>query len=391
MTKKNICRLSAALLIALSISTYSCKQTDGHAADAPDHDYSAITEAEEADHEHSGGNEIELPAENAENFGVVTTEIVPGAFSEVVEVSGTIAPSPSDKSTVSARSAGIVTIARGISEGKAVSAGQTIATISARGVAGGDANEAAAIELRAAKRELDRATPLHDDGIISTRDFNEIKRRYEIARAASAGSTGTGTVTTAPTSGVITSLLVNQGQYVEAGEPLATISGNSALVLRADLPEREVGFLNSISGAKIRTSYNDEIIDLASINGKLMSAPSGANASGGYTPVYFSLSNDGRLVNGAFCDVYLLGREKPSVITVPVNAVSEQQGNFFVYVRLSADHYEKRPVKLGHTDGASYEIVSGLHQGDVVVTEGMTYVRLAESSGNIPEGHSHNH
>ncbi len=35
------------------------------------------------------------------------------------------------------------------------------------------------------------------------------------------------------------------------------------------------------------------------------------------------------------------------------------------------------------------EIKSGLKPGDEVVTEGTTFVRLAETSGVVPEGHKH--
>lgn len=345
---------------------------------------------EEHGHDHDS-NEIELTADKAQRFGVTETEIVPSSFAEVLAVSGKIVPSPTDRSTATAKSSGIITLFSSAAEGKTVAKGQSLATISAKGMAGGDLNEAATIELNAAKRELDRATPLHNDGIISTRDFNEIKRRYEAALAVSSSNGGGGSSVTAPTSGVITQLLATQGQYVESGQPIANISGNNSLTLRADLPERNVKFLHDISGAKIRTSYSDETLDIAELGGKLMSAPSAATATGGYIPVYFNLSNNGALVNGAMCEVFLLGKEKADVITVPVKAVSEQQGNFFVYVKLSDSHYAKRAVKLGSNNGISYEVLSGLHPGEKVVTEGTTFVRLAESSGIVPEGHSHHH
>lgn len=43
------------------------------------------------------------------------------------------------------------------------------------------------------------------------------------------------------------------------------------------------------------------------------------------------------------------------------------------------------------TDGRMIEIKSGLKPGDEVVTEGTVFVKLAETKGNAPEGHSHNH
>ncbi len=89
--------------------------------------------------------------------------------------------------------------------------------------------------------------------------------------------------------------------------------------------------------------------------------------------------------------MYLLGASRDGVLTVAEAAVSEQQGRYFVYVEKSPGHYEKRPVEIGQTDGTRREVLSGLQSGERVVCKGMTFVRLAETSGVVPEGHSHSH
>ena len=76
---------------------------------------------------------------------------------------------------------------------------------------------------------------------------------------------------------------------------------------------------------------------------------------------------------------------------MPVSALSEQQGEMFCYVQTDDECYEKRPVTLGRNSGDRVEVVSGLSPGDKVVTGGVTFIRLAETSGVVPEGHSHNH
>ena len=45
-------------------------------------------------------------------------------------------------------------------------------------------------------------------------------------------------------------------------------------------------------------------------------------------------------------------------------------------------------MTLGSTDGQCYEIKSGLTRKDEVVSRGAIIVKLAESSGVIPAGHS---
>lgn len=364
-------------------------EDDGH-----DHEAAGIHfEGDGHDHGHEGEDKtlIELPKEQGEKFGVVSTKIAGAPFAEVLKVSGQLTGSPSDQGTVTARSAGIVTLARGIAEGSHVNRGQTVATVSGRGMAGGDSNEAAQVALKAAKRELDRLTPLHDDGIVTTEEFNAAQERYDAARIAASGTSKAGSAASAPVSGSITALLVQSGQFVEAGQPIAEVSGSNSVALRADVPESRYGFLTQIAGAKFRPSYSDDVIDIKELNGRRTSGASTV-AQGGVLPVWFALQNhDGRAVNGAYCDVYLLGKERQGVLSVPVEAISEQQGRHFVYTLVKEGHYKKMPVELGTSDGQRVEILSGLPSGSEVVVKGTTFVRLAETSKIAPPGHSHNH
>ncbi len=323
-------------------------------------------------------------------MGVTVATATPGEFHEVLKVSGQIVPSPDGQQTVSAQSAGIVTLSRIATEGSRVRAGQTIATISSKSISGGDPNAASQAAVNAAKRELDRITPLHKEGIVSTRDFNAAKAAYEQARAAYGGSPS-GSGATASIDGVITRLLVRQGEYVNAGQPIAEVSGNRRLTLRADVPARNRSFLSTITSANFRTASNDSTISLTDVNGCLLSDGATAASPGGYSPVYFTMSNNGSIAPGTFTEVYLIGMSRQGVMTVPVAAVTEQQGNHYVYVREDHECYDKRLVKLGGNDGRRIEILSGIKAGDEVVVTGATVIKLAESSGAVPEGHSHNH
>lgn len=381
-------------LLALGITIVSCGHHEGdghnHSADSPEKEK---IQAEENEDGHSDEGLIILNHEQLEQLGIKAEEVSPGSFSEVIKVSGEITARPGAEGIVAARQGGIVKLASGIAEGVSVNAGRTVATVTARGMAGGDPNEAARIAYAAAKREVDRMTPLHNEGIITTRDYNAALQQMEQARAAlGAASSGSGSAATAPVSGVISSLNVVDGQYVEAGQSIATISSNRALALRADLPENSARILAGISGARFRPSYSDEVIDITAEGGSLMAQPTAASARGGYIPVYFTIPDKaGSLIGGSYCEVYLMGNTREGVISVPEGAVSEQQGEYFVYTEHLPGHYEKHPVKIGMTDGRRREILSGLSAGDKVVTEGMTFVRLAETSGVVPEGHSHSH
>ena len=59
----------------------------------------------------------------------------------------------------------------GINAGTQVRAGQAIASITARNISGGDADNAAKVAVDNAKRELDRVTPLLADGLITKKNI----------------------------------------------------------------------------------------------------------------------------------------------------------------------------------------------------------------------------
>lgn len=345
-------------------------------------------------HDHGGGNksdEIVLSPQDAERFGVYSQMVKPREFNEVVKVSGQIITAPTEQSVVTAHSSGVVTFKSGIVQGRKIVSGEAVASVSAKDMTGGDANEAAKIAYESAKRELERVEPLYKDGIVSVKDYNAIKRAFDEAAAAYTGNEN-GSVATAQSSGVITQLLVENGEYVEAGRPIAAISGNMNLTLRADLPEKYYDFLPTIVSANFRTSYNDEVVSLSQLNGRKISSSSLATAiNPGYIPVYFSFDNDGSVIPGSFVEVYLIGASRQNVIVLPVDAITEQQGKYYVYVKLDDECYEKRMVTTGRSNGNEIEILSGLTRRDEVVSHGAVIVRLAESSGAVPEGHSHNH
>lgn len=376
--------LSAAISPLVALSLVSCHGEKNELAHHHHHE-------EEASEPHIAG-EIVLDEHQAEHLGVKVSEVKPGAFYEVLPVEGKVVAASSATATVAARSGGIVRLNPAVREGSLVRNGQAIASVSARGMAG-DGSQQASTAVAAAKRELDRLRPLHADGIVSTRDFNAAQKAYdEAVAAANATRVAVNTTAVAPISGTIIQILANEGQYVNSGDPICLIANNDKLSLLAYVPEKYRSQLGAISGASFKTTYSDKTYTVADLGGKLMPGAATAAVVSGYIPVYFSLSNAGNeLTNGALCEVYLQTSQREGVLSLPRTALSEQQGEFFVYVQIDSQCYEKRRVQIGDRNASSVEITKGLHQGEKVVTEGTTFLRLAETSGVKAEGHSHNH
>ncbi|MEG1794781.1 MAG: efflux transporter periplasmic adaptor subunit, partial [Rikenellaceae bacterium] len=101
--------------------------------------------------------------------------------------------------------------------------------------------------------------------------------------------------------------------------------------------------------------------------------------------------NIGDIVTGSFAEVYLLSTPQKDVISIPISALTEEQGLYFVYLQIDEEGYKKQEVTLGDNNGERIRIVSGLKSGDKVVVKGAYQVKLASVSSVVPEGHNHNH
>lgn len=346
-------------------------------------------ETEEPGHSHDGA--VMMEPDEARKFGIKTEKATPGIFSQTITVSGQIEPAPSDRMTVTARRSGIATIPSGIVAGKAVKSGTVIASISSRGIQGGDPNAAAMAAMEGAKKELERLTPLYKEGLVTASTYNEAERAYKEAAATAVPGASAGSASeTAPCDGTITDIFITPGQYVETGAPIAVVARNSRLTLRADVPERHLASIPSIVTANFRPDHSQETFSLESLDGKRI-AGAVAEARNGYIPVYFSFTANGETLPGAFAEIYLKGVARENVLSVPKEALIEMQGNKYLYVCQDGHAYEKRLVATGASDGMRTEIISGVKEGESVVVKGATVVRMAETSAIAPPAHNHNH
>lgn len=375
------------LLISL-LAFVSC----GH--DNKGHDHSEAEE-EHAHEIHGEKEEIEsdeiiLSPQAAEKYGVKVSAISKKSFSDAIKVSGSIVGAPDDVASIVAKSSGVLSLNRDILPGKKLNTGASIGVVTSKGFTGGDADELASLQYQAAKKELDRITPLYEEGIVSAKEYNAAVAACEQARAAHSGRNGGSSLVT-PVSGVITELLVKQGEYVNAGQPVATVSRNSRLMLRADVPQKYHSMLSGVTTANFRPAYSDEVFSLSELNGVRSSSVDNVSVQPGYIPVYFSFDNNGAVVPGSSAEIYLQRESADSVLVIPVSALTEQQGKLFAYVKLDDHGYEKRNVTIGMSNGKEAQLLSGIKEGETIVTEGVIFVKLAETSNVVPEGHSHNH
>ncbi len=377
-----------AIAASLSLSICSCHQHND-AEEGHHHSH----EIEEHGHsDHSKSDEFELHDELAERFGVKLDTVRVGNFSESFRATGQIMPSANNYAVVSSPRAGVVSFAGNLNLGSSVTRGTRIATIDASQVSGGDSNRQAKAVLDAAEKELARIEPLYRQRLVTATEYNAAVAAVASARAAYSPGAANGAALS-PISGVVTSIDVANGQYVNAGDAIATVSSDVNLTLKIDIPRRYANKVPGIIDAIIEIPYSDTTIDVRDAGGKRISASAmpAYQDNSGYIPVYFSIPRQAELIPGGSFTAYLQGSQSREAICLPLTALSEQQGAYYVFEQVHPEIFIKRKVTIGQNNGRQVTITSGLKPGAVVVTDGVITLRLAETGTVVPEGHSHNH
>ena len=344
------------------------------------------------------GSDISYLKEQAWKVEFANAPVLRQTMYNVVKTSGQIISAPGDEVTVAARSNGIVKFSTNNAViGTAVRAGQSIFTVT-----GGEipfenveaAKQSARAELATAKSEYDRASELIKDKLITQADFQNAKLRYQNAQIAlnnlSKNYSAGGKSLSSPISGYIKNILVSEGQYVAAGQPLATITKNQRLILRADVSLKDVDRISSIQEANFTVIQNKLAYNTKSLNGRLISIAKTTGENTPFIPVYFEIDSRPGLLPGSFAEVYLKTIPLYNVLVIPATALVEEQGVFYVYVQKEGESFQKREVKLGANDGQNVQVLSGVNEGERVVTKGAYQIKLSTASGTLP-AHGHEH
>ncbi len=353
-----------------------------------EHHEETLTETE---HEHEG---IFFSAEQAARTDFAVETVEPGTFCEVIRTSGQILPAQGDEVTLVAPVSGIVSLGETrLTDGGAVKASQRLFYISSKNIASGDLVAKSTAAYRKARADYERAEQLLADRIVSQKEFDQIRLAYEQAKAEydalAPAESAKGVAVSTPISGYVTSLSVGEGDYVETGQPLATISQTRRLMLRAELSQRYYNRLKGVRSANFTVPYDNKTYELGQLGGRLLSVGKASATGSALIPVTFEFDNNGAVVPGSYVEVYLLGAPVADAITLPLSALTEQQGLYYVYVQICDEEFERREVTPGADDGERVMILKGLEAGERVVTRGAVQVRMASASGTIPHGHSH--
>jgi len=366
------------------------------------HVYPDEIAALEVQTEHTEGNsdDISYSKEQAWKVDFANAPVKKQTFSNIIKTSGQILSAPGDETIITSEINGIITfVGNNNIPGKYINAGSILYKVKNSNLIENNVNtdlKLAEETLQTAKLNFDRSSELVKDKIISQNDFLQAKLQYDNAKTrldqykSSRKYYSANQSITSPKSGYIKEILVTQGELVTIGQPLATISQNKKLILQSNISQKYFSLLPSISSANFKTTSSEKIYSTDELKGKIISYGKSAAANAPFIPVTFEIDNVGKLIAGSVAEVFLKSFPILNALLVPVTSLVEEQGNFFVYVQTEGEIFQKREVKLGATDGINVQILSGVTEGERVVTKGAFQIKLSTASGTLP-AHGHEH
>ena len=206
------------------------------------------------------------------DFATEHPELEP--FGQVIKTTAQVQSAQGDEILVLAKTNGIVILsAENVLEGKSVSSGQVLYSISGSGLANNNASVQfleAQNNHEKAKSDYERLKGLAKDKIVSEKDLLIAKNQYDNTKVTydnlSKNFNASGQKVSSTMNGYIKQVFIQNGQYVEAGQPIVTVSQNKTLLLRAEVQQKYFPILGTINSANIRTLHDNQTYTLEQMN-----------------------------------------------------------------------------------------------------------------------------
>jgi len=254
----------------------------------------------------------------------------------------------------------------GPEEGDEIQAGGLLAKIDVSALKA--ALESAEASFGLADRLYERRKDLFDRGVAAREELD--RAMTERTRALSAlrqtrVEYGRGFIRS-PINGIINRLFVDEGEYVDRGNPVADVVNVVKIKITVNVPERDVSFL--AVGQEVFVTV-DALPD-RSLVGTVEFVSFKADTVTRTFPVRVVLFNQGRDIRpGMIVRVVFLRRVVSGALVVPLSAIVDKGGERLVFVEKNGIA-EARTVEIGILRKDRVQIASGLVPGDRVIVVG---------------------
>lgn len=240
------------------------------------------------------------------------------------------------------------------------------------------------------KKDVDRYERLDEKEAIARQVLDNARAEFLVAEAqvqaaeaqlASATTDLGYTVISAPFSGKVGISQVRVGGQVSPGQPLLnTISSSGPIQVDFVINEKEIprfnGLMNDRSSpdSLFRLRLSDQSI--YPYLGKLVAMDRAVGRQSGTLNVRVEFPNsEGKLVPGMTATLQVLNQDYGNQLVIPYRAVTEQMGEYFVYVIASDSTVSQQTLNLGTIVGPDVVVREGLEAGQKIVVGGIQKLR----------------
>jgi len=197
----------------------------------------------------------------------------------------------------------------------------------------------------------------------------------------------------APFDGVLNALHAGPGDLVSSGQKVFDVLNSDAIWLEARVPEAVVVSLGKAANASVELSGGERVMlpVTGEGGGALISLGREVDVRTRTVPLIYEMPNlDTQFRIGQQITLHVATAHTQSALAIPDSALVEEGGWFVAYLQVAGETFEKRQLRLGIRDRDWVEVLSGLEEGERVVTRGAHAIRLSSATGAIPaHGHAH--
>jgi Cu(I)/Ag(I) efflux system membrane fusion protein len=168
-------------------------------------------------------------------------------------------------------------------------------------------------------------------------------------------------------SGVVTERKVTQGQYVNAGEVLFTVTDLSTIWIKADVYQPDLPSVHTGQSVEITS----DSLPGSTLHGRVGFLDTSINPQTRTASARIEVPNPSmRLRPGMFVQVRFAANAGHDVLAIPRSAVLDTGMRKFVYVAKNNGEFEGRQVQLGPASTDYYPVLTGLKEGERIVSQG---------------------
>lgn len=240
----------------------------------------------------------------------------------------------------------------------------------------------------APQKRIDEARSVEAQALARRRGAEAQITQYNAARSGTGSGNASGLfVLRAPIAGIIAARHATTGANVTAGSTLFEIADVAQVHVAGRIPESQAAQASRTTAAEIEVAGREPI----PIQGRATAVGKVLDERTRTLPIVFALDNRAlRLPLGQSVFLRLLMEETKPTVAIPVSAVVDDAGRPIVFVQLSGETFERRPVTLGVREASMVQVLEGARPGERIVSKGAHLVRLASLSTQVPaHGHVH--